>query len=325
MYDPNLGRFTQTDPILGRRAFAHYSYAGNNPISRIDPWGLEDEAEIVRKSRARIQARIESGDIVDPVEQLPKASDLPTPDFDRFKAAADSLEEGQWKYSVPPMRLEPQIRRNAIKQLRAGSQEGYKRLMGYGAGHAGFAAEAGSVIAGAGPSVNALTENVAAIVRAGPSGSSSTDAFAQALEVASLPGDEALPRPTWRNTEVTSEKMFGEFGFRPQVTFKGGEEVPYGTPGSVRPDFYSRDFKLSLDSKNYDLADPQGRADLMQNLLKQTQQRKANLPADTRQGVILDTRGQSVESKYLERLMKRIEGRAGIDQDNIIILTDEKK
>ena len=63
----------------------------------------------------------------------------------------------------------------------------------------------------------------------------------------------------------------------------------------------------------------------MQNLLKQTQQRKANLPADTRQGVILDTRGQSVESKYLERLMKRIEGRAGIDQDNIIILTDEKK
>jgi len=39
MYDPNLGRFTQTEPILGNRATKHYTYADNNPISFIDPWG----------------------------------------------------------------------------------------------------------------------------------------------------------------------------------------------------------------------------------------------------------------------------------------------
>jgi RHS repeat-associated protein len=40
-YDPRLGRFTQTDPILGNRATKHYAYAGNNPVSFIDPFGLD--------------------------------------------------------------------------------------------------------------------------------------------------------------------------------------------------------------------------------------------------------------------------------------------
>jgi hypothetical protein len=39
MYDPRLGRFTQTDPILGNRPSQHYAYAGNNPLSFIDPMG----------------------------------------------------------------------------------------------------------------------------------------------------------------------------------------------------------------------------------------------------------------------------------------------
>jgi len=39
MYYPKLGRFTQTDPIRSNRPFAHYAYAGNNPISRSDPMG----------------------------------------------------------------------------------------------------------------------------------------------------------------------------------------------------------------------------------------------------------------------------------------------
>jgi hypothetical protein len=42
MYDPRIGRFTQTDPILSRRATAHYAYAGNNPISKVDPYGLRE-------------------------------------------------------------------------------------------------------------------------------------------------------------------------------------------------------------------------------------------------------------------------------------------
>jgi RHS repeat-associated protein len=51
MYDPALGRFTQTDPILGRRATAHYTYGSNNPVGRVDPLGLTDEEALARFKR----------------------------------------------------------------------------------------------------------------------------------------------------------------------------------------------------------------------------------------------------------------------------------
>jgi RHS repeat-associated protein len=50
MYDPNGGRFTQTDPIRGNRPVKQYAYAANNPVSRTDPLGLDDTPE----GRARI-------------------------------------------------------------------------------------------------------------------------------------------------------------------------------------------------------------------------------------------------------------------------------
>jgi RHS repeat-associated protein len=43
MYDPRLGRFTQSDPITANHAFAHYIYASNCPNLRRDPLGLQDE------------------------------------------------------------------------------------------------------------------------------------------------------------------------------------------------------------------------------------------------------------------------------------------
>jgi hypothetical protein len=61
MYDPRIGRFTQTELIIANKASAHYSYAGNNPVSKTDPSGLQEltaeEAEgfqIVVKTAAPI-------------------------------------------------------------------------------------------------------------------------------------------------------------------------------------------------------------------------------------------------------------------------------
>lgn len=39
--DWSIGRFTQTDPILENRPNQHYAYGNNNPVSIVDPMGLE--------------------------------------------------------------------------------------------------------------------------------------------------------------------------------------------------------------------------------------------------------------------------------------------
>src|SRR5258708_30394159 len=52
-----MGRFTQIDPIMGNRPSQHYAYAGNNPVSMVDPMGedgtLSDAWEGVKASVAK--------------------------------------------------------------------------------------------------------------------------------------------------------------------------------------------------------------------------------------------------------------------------------
>lgn len=49
-YDPRTGRFLQVDPLLRNKATDHYVYCSNNPVMRIDPWGLDDEEEELKDS-----------------------------------------------------------------------------------------------------------------------------------------------------------------------------------------------------------------------------------------------------------------------------------
>lgn len=112
-----------------------------------------------------------------------------------------------------------------------------------------------------------------------------------------------VARPSWRESEIAAEKEFKDF--IPQKSFLNGEEVPYGTKGSVRPDLYKTAF--SIDVKNYNLSSKQGQSRLKNNIVNQYKERIRNLPTETKQMVLIDVRGQDIDDKILEKLYTDIQ------------------
>ncbi len=108
-------------------------------------------------------------------------------------------------------------------------------------------------------------------------------------------GNKSIQRPTWRQSELDAVNDFPNY--LTQKSFIDKKEVPYGTKGSVRPDFYTNG--SSIDIKNYNLTTSSRRNNLASNIEKQYFQRLKNLPAGTNQSVIIDIRGQNVSEKYL--------------------------
>ena len=113
-----------------------------------------------------------------------------------------------------------------------------------------------------------------------------------------IEGGTSTSRPTWRQSELDAATDFPDYDA--QKSFINGEEVPYGTKGSVRPDYYKDGF--SVDIKNYNVESASGRSNLARNIEKQYYQRIENLPDGTKQSVMIDVRGQNVSDATLNAL-----------------------
>jgi hypothetical protein len=113
-------------------------------------------------------------------------------------------------------------------------------------------------------------------------------------------------RPTWRESEQHSTEDLDWADFNDQRSFVKGKEVPRGTRGSTRPDNYSEKFRLSVDVKNYGIETAQGQSDLVDNIVEQMAERAPDLPRGSRQGVVIDVRGQTVTANQMAALRARI-------------------
>jgi hypothetical protein len=101
------------------------------------------------------------------------------------------------------------------------------------------------------------------------------------------------------------------FDFVEQRSYLNGVEVPYGTPGSVRPDLTSNAMRITVDVKNYNLATAQGRYNLVQTVVDRVTSRATHLPFGYRQGLILDVRGQTVSGRLLDAMVNRMMMKTG--------------
>ena len=118
-----------------------------------------------------------------------------------------------------------------------------------------------------------------------------------------------IGRPSWRKSEVDTGKNYTNY--EPQKSFFNGKEVPYGTKGSVRPDYYIDEH--SVEVKNYNIETHYGQNSLVYNISKQVKQRLSNLPEGTRQTIVIDVRGQLVNNSILKEIKDRIITKVGFD------------
>ncbi|MDY1014127.1 hypothetical protein, partial [Pseudomonas viridiflava] len=109
-------------------------------------------------------------------------------------------------------------------------------------------------------------------------------------------------RPTPQKSEIDVGADLGA-GARPQVSYKNGQEVPYGTSGSVRPDWCVGNV-CSVEVKNYNIAKNQ--SGLISNVSKQAIQRAESLPQGMQQQVVIDVRGQMITVEQERNIIKGI-------------------
>ena len=126
-----------------------------------------------------------------------------------------------------------------------------------------------------------------------------------------IPRNIEESRPTWRQSELDVGKDYE--GYDAQKSFINGEEVPYGTKGSVRPEFYKNGH--SVEVKNYNVETSSGRNSLINNVSSQIKKRLTNLPEGTEQTVVIDVRGQDYNLEILRDIKNIIIEKSGYNAE----------
>lgn len=155
----------------------------------------------------------------------------------------------------------------------------------------------GTVAPGASSSVNKAYEYWGAVRAERAAAANAGDAAASA-------------RPTPRQSEIDVGAELGS-GARPQVSYKNGQEVPYGTAGSVRPDWCLGNV-CSVEVKNYNVATNQ--QGLINNVSQQALKRVDNLPQGMQQQVVIDVRGQAVSDAQKNAIIRGV-----VDKSNGVL------
>lgn len=126
------------------------------------------------------------------------------------------------------------------------------------------------------------------------------------------PVETPQKRPSWRQSEIDVGKEYP--GYKEQQSFLNGEPVKGYVKGSSRPEYYTDGHAVEV--KNYNLTRKGGPNSLATNVSKQVDQRITNLPAGTRQTVVIDVRGQNVSHEVLQDVKQRILDKLGPDKVN---------
>jgi len=108
-------------------------------------------------------------------------------------------------------------------------------------------------------------------------------------------------RPSPRQSERDLAKELGT-NARTQVSYKNGKEVPYGTPGSVRPDCVLG--TCAFEVKNYDIG--KNSSALIKNVSTQVKERNEHLPGNMKQQIVIDIRGQAVSEIQKNQIRSKI-------------------
>lgn len=114
--------------------------------------------------------------------------------------------------------------------------------------------------------------------------------------------------PEWRRAELRALKQYGG---SEQLSYIGGEEVPFSTPGATRPDVIRTvgDHLEAIEVKYYNLDSSASLNTLYSELEREVTARVANLPANSTQRVVLDVTGRNFSSETITTVTETIQSK----------------